>query len=106
MTRDEILAAACEIINGERAEVYGPVRDQQERTAKIWSVIFGVEVSAQKVVLAMIGNKIARLANPLRPDMDHPDSWIDISGYGGLGGELTSTGDLEVRAVEKRTPPF
>ena len=102
-TRDKILEKARNLINGDRAKNYGPAKANHERIARIWSVIFGIEVSAQQVVLAMIGMKRARLANPLEPEMEHEDSWVDICGYGGIGGEITSAADLKVGAVEERT---
>ena len=100
MTRDDVLDTAKGLINGSRAEDYGSAR------LKIWSVIFNVDVTPQQVMAAMIGAKLARLANPLRPDMDHPDSWVDVCGYAALGGEITSPTKLEVRPVEERSPPF
>lgn len=103
MTRNEFLAAAGEIINGQRALDYGPADENHDRIAEIWSVVFGHPVTRQQVVAAMVGVKLARLANPLQPDMDHKDTWVDICGYGALGGEMTSATELEVRPVEKRS---
>lgn len=101
MTRDEFLQAAGDIINGQRALDYGPADENHDRIAAIWSVVFGQHVTRQEVVLAMIGVKMARLANPLQPDMKHEDTWVDICGYGALGGEMTSSAELEVRPIEK-----
>lgn len=101
MTRDEFLEAAGEIINGQRALDYGPADENHDRIAAIWSVVFGHPVTRQQVILAMVGVKLARLANPLQPDMDHKDTWVDVCGYGALGGEMTSTTELEVWPVEK-----
>jgi len=106
MTRDDVLDTAKGLINGSRAEDYGSARLNHARIAQIWSVIFNVDVTPQQVMAAMIGAKLARLANPLRPDMDHPDSWVDVCGYAALGGEITSPTKLEVRPVEERSPPF
>ena len=83
--RKHFLDEAERLINGPRAKEYGPAKFNHERIAKIWSVILGIEVTAQQVVACMVGLKLARLAET----MDHDDSWIDIIGYSALGGEFT-----------------
>ena len=75
-----ILDEARNIIYGERQKVYGPSRPNHERIAAHWSVILGIPVSAEQVVLCMIGLKLARLGNT----PDHRDSWVDIAGYVGV----------------------
>jgi hypothetical protein len=46
------------------------------KTAKIWSAILNVDVTAEQVALCMIGVKISRLCNKYKED-----SVIDIAGY-------------------------
>jgi len=82
--RKFFLDEAEKLINGQRAKEYGPAKFNHERIAKIWSVVLGVEVTAQQVVACMVGVKLARLAE----SMEHDDSWIDIIGYAALGGEI------------------
>ena len=83
MKREEILNKAEGLVNGPRAKAYGDAHDNHERIAKIWSVLLGKEVSVSQVYQCMVAVKLARLT--VTPD--HEDSWIDICGYGALGGE-------------------
>ena len=57
--------------------------DNHERIAKIWSVLLDKDVSVSQVYQCMVAVKLARLI--VTPE--HEDSWIDICGYGALGGE-------------------
>ena len=82
--RKHFLDEAEKLINGPRAKEYGPAKFNNERIAKIWSVILAREVTAEEVVACMIGVKLARLAETI----GHDDSWIDIIGYAALGGEI------------------
>jgi len=83
MKREDILKQAEKLINGDRAKDYGPAYTNHKRIADIWSVVFGHEVNVKQVYLCMIAMKLARLVHE-----DKEDSWIDICGYAGLGGEL------------------
>ena len=83
MKREEILNKAEGLVNGPRAKAYGDAHDNHERIAKIWSVLLGKEVSVSQVYQCMVAVKLARLT--VTPD--HEDSWVDICGYGALGGE-------------------
>lgn len=83
MKREEILNKAESLVNGPRAKAYGDAHDNHDRIAKMWSVLLGKEVSVSQVYQCMVAVKLARLT--VTPD--HEDSWIDICGYGALGGE-------------------
>lgn len=82
MKRDQLLHKAEELINGDRAKDYGDAKKNFEDIARLWSVVLGIEVTAQQMALCMIMVKAARLMKT-----DHEDSWIDIAGYAALGGE-------------------
>ena len=86
MTRDEILKTAGDLVNGERAKDYGPVRKNHEDIAVGWSVIFGVPVNAHQVARAMAWLKIARLS---KTDT-HIDSYVDAAAYIALAGEIAT----------------
>lgn len=84
MTRDEILAEAGRLINGDRAAAYGDARRSFASIAKIWSAILDRRVTADDVARCMIGVKLVRLTN----SPGKLDSWIDIAGYAALGAEI------------------
>ncbi len=83
MKRDEILSKAESLGNGTRAKGYGDAHENHARIAKMWSALLDTEVSVEQVYQCMIAVKLARLA--VTPE--HEDSWVDICGYGALGGE-------------------
>jgi len=84
MNREDILKEAIKLINVDRAEDYGPAYENHKRIADLWSVVFGLKVTVFQVVLCLLLLKIARLIfSPKKTD-----SWIDIGGYTGLGGEF------------------
>ena len=84
MKRNAVLASAGELINGDRAKDYGDAYDNHQRIGQMWGAILGVDVTPQHVAMMMIALKLSRLAN----QPTHTDSWIDVCGYGALGGEF------------------
>ena len=90
--RKYFLEEAEKLINGPRDKEYGPAKFNNERIAKIWSVILAREVTPEEVVACMIGVKLARLAESI----GHDDSWIDIIGYAALGGEIINEKETSV----------
>ena len=85
MNRKEILRKAESLVNGPRAKQYGDAHENHARIAQMWSVLLDKPVTIQQVYQCMVAVKLARLV--VTPD--HVDSWIDICGYGALGGEET-----------------
>jgi len=86
MNRKEILNKAESLVNGPRAKEYGDAHENHARIAQMWSVLLDKPVTIQQVYQCMVAVKLARLV--VTPD--HEDSWVDICGYGALGGEETS----------------
>lgn len=102
--RADILQTAEKLINGDRAQSYGPPERSFARIAALWRAMgMGVQaqgpdediryrdVNATDVALALIQLKAARLTS----SPDHEDSWVDIAGYAGLGGEIALSGVRE-----------
>ena len=79
-----LLAEAEDIINGPRASDYGPVSENFQRIADLWSVVLGKEVTTTGVALCLVQLKVARLVN----SPDHKDSWLDIAGYAGCWDKM------------------
>jgi hypothetical protein len=84
MRRDELLAAATDIIMSTRQEDYGTPQKNFAQIAAGWSIILGCTVQPYEVALCMDWVKTARLIN----NPTHTDSWVDKAGYTGIGAEL------------------
>lgn len=82
-SRSKVLTQADKLVNGARASEYGDAKQNFDDIAKLWSVLLETEVTPQQVALCMIAVKSARLMKSASQD-----SWVDICGYGALGGEL------------------
>ena len=87
MTRDELFATAAGLISGDRQDVYGTARENFTDIGNLWAVVFGHPVSPEQVALCCVLIKVARLVKT----PSHADSWVDILGYGALGGEIATS---------------
>ena len=85
LLRVEALREAARIITGDRDVQYGGPEDNLTRIAKIWSVLFEREITAEEVAMAMVGVKLARFVSK---SGFQSDTWIDIAGYAGCGYEV------------------
>lgn len=74
---ETILEEASRIVSGDRGDDYGHPGDDFERTAGAWAALFGWDVTASQVALAMIVVKLSRL----QETPDKRDSVVDIAGY-------------------------
>lgn len=75
----DILEEAAEILNGDRREAYGSVRQSFHNLAKMWSLILGFDVTPSKVCMCMIGLKMTRELNAHKRD-----NLVDLAGYAKL----------------------
>ena len=71
------LDRAREAVHGGRQENYGHPADNFEHIASLWRALFGWEVNAEDVALAMVLLKLSRLYRT----PGHEDSSTDIAGY-------------------------
>ena len=83
MNRKEILLKAESLVNGPRAKEYGDAHENHARIARMWTELLDTDVSVEQVYQCMIAVKLCRLIET----PEHEDSWVDICGYGALGGE-------------------
>lgn len=81
--RKTLADEAYELIGGDRLEEYGDMRRSFENIGKVWSVLLGIEVSAEKVGLMMVGLKLVRENNKHKRD-----NLVDLIGYTALLGRL------------------
>lgn len=71
-----ILLEANTLVHGPRQKDYGhPIHDFT-RTAKMWSAILGIEVTAKQMALCMCCVKISRECNAAKVD-----NLVDLAGY-------------------------
>lgn len=67
---------AEEVINGERAQAYGDMKESFSNIAKMWSVIAKTEITPEQVGLMMIALKLCRENNRHKRD-----NLTDVCGY-------------------------
>jgi hypothetical protein len=89
--REHFLKQAEELINGPRAEDYGPARSESSTNRHASGTCCSArklldKITPTEVAAMMVGLKLARLAE----DMHKDDSWTDIIGYAALGGEISN----------------
>ena len=73
---DSVLKEAAYIVDGDREQTYGHPSLNFERTAVLWSVIFGHPVTLRQVALALVCLKLAREVHQHKRD-----NLVDAIGY-------------------------
>ena len=92
MNRDEILKKALDLINGDRANVYGDAYHNHGDICEGWNIIIREAIKEPGYVtpahpaLMMDWVKTCRLLKTIT----HEDSWVDKAGYTALGAEFVS----------------
>lgn len=86
MKRKEVLAAAEELMYGDRMEDYGAPYENHRRISVLWSSYLGVEISPMQVAICMALVKIARLQENHEASKD--DTFIDLAAYASIAAEL------------------
>ena len=92
MKRDNVLAEASELINGDRAADYGDATLNHMRIAEFWNnyIDHQLKLSASDVAIMMILVKVARCMESFKDD-----SFVDICGYAALAAEMSAVTPME-----------
>lgn len=86
--QETVLQTANRLVYGNRQRDYGHPLTDMTRTAKLWSVIFGVEIEPIKVPLAMAALKISR-----ELERHKTDNLIDLAGYAAVAARVAGDDD-------------
>jgi hypothetical protein len=80
---DELLGEVGRLVNGPRADVYGPPTVNFTRIANLWTAYLDGKtvITAEDAALMQALIKVARL----RETPTHRDSWVDLAGYAASG---------------------
>lgn len=81
--RTRVLAAAMDLVNGQRESDYGTPQESFTRIADMWTAYLGYKVTGRDVCIMMGLLKAGRLSNG-----HHQDSAIDASAYFALSAEV------------------
>ena len=91
MKREDVLAAALEMVNKSRQDDYGPPEYSFKLIARFWTdylrgigLLDGNRLCSRDVSAMMILLKVARLT----ASKEKTDNWVDVAGYAACGGEL------------------
>lgn len=87
MNREQTLARAEELINGDRHKEYGPALTQHSRISALWSAYLGHEVTPVDVAMMMVLLKTSRIKVG-GAGGSAGDSFVDMAGYAALAGEM------------------
>lgn len=95
VTRSDILDKAKTIVNGKRQDDYGSPEDSFEKISGCWSWYINskykgkdISLTAEDAANMMVLFKIARNTGHSKLD-----NYVDICGYGAIGGELLNAKD-------------
>ena len=94
----EILTKANSLISKDREKDYGDKVKNHENIAKLWSAYKGIEITAHDVAVMMVLLKIART----KLGEVSKDTYIDMSAYGAIAGEIKFKEPKEESEGERR----
>ena len=90
MKHVDIIAEAIRILK-PRGDVYGTVRENHERIARIATEMSGKELKAVDVAMVLVAVKLSRIAQ----SPDHVDSYVDAINYLAFAGEFATDASEE-----------
>lgn len=106
-SRGALLEIAKSTITQDRNETYGGPEDSFALIAEFWDSYLArrptarAEITPGDVAAMMVLLKVARLCQSI----DHIDSWIDIAGYAGCGGEVSDAVEMLLKEEGRSDVP-
>ena len=94
----QILEKANSLISQDREKDYGDKVENHENIAKLWSAYRDIEITAHDVAIMMTLLKIART----KLGAISEDTYIDMSAYGAIAGEIKFKEPKEESEGERR----
>lgn len=85
MKHVDIIAEAIRVLK-PRGDVYGTVRGNHERIARIANELTGHSLSAHDIAMVLVAVKLSRIAQ----SPDHVDSYVDAINYLSFAGEFAT----------------
>lgn len=90
MNHDEMLKQAAALVR-PRGSVYGGIRENHEKIARIAQELTGIPLSAHNILMIMVAVKLSRIAQT----RDHVDSHLDAINYLSFAGEIATDAGAE-----------
>lgn len=84
----DVLQEAGSLIDGDRQETYGDPALMWDKVAKAWSLVFGVDVTPEQAVLAMVMLKAVR-----QTTRHHRDNLVDLAAYAEILSRIRAKND-------------
>ena len=85
MRHTDIIAEAIRVLK-PRGDVYGTVRGNHERIARIANELTGRTLRAHDIAMVLVAVKLSRIAQ----SPDHADSYVDAINYMAFAGEFAT----------------
>lgn len=85
MRHTDIIAEAIRVLK-PRGDVYGTVRGNHERIARIANELTGHSLSARDIAMVLVAVKLSRIAQ----SPAHVDSYVDAINYLSFAGEFAT----------------
>lgn len=85
MKHVDIIAEAIRVLK-PRGDVYGTVRGNHERIARIANELTGHSLLAHDIAMVLVAVKLSRIAQ----SPDHVDSYVDAINYLSFAGEFAT----------------
>lgn len=85
MRHTDIIAEAIRVLK-PRGDVYGTVRGNHERIARIANELTGRTLRAHDIAMVLVAVKLSRIAQ----SPDHVDSYVDAINYLSFAGEFAA----------------
>lgn len=87
MRATDMLTKAASLVGGDRNTEHGNINEGFQRTADLWSIYLGFNITPERVAMMLALLKLSRTTSGAKSD----DNYVDMAGYAAIAGELKGT---------------